>query len=62
MDKSNDRILSAQEAAQRLNLSVRTLARLASSHPGLQRVQLSTRRVGYRESDISFYIEHGGVA
>ena len=61
MDNSNDRILSAQEAAQRLNLSVRTLGRLASTRSDLQKIQLSTRRVGYRESDISLFMENGGV-
>ena len=62
MDNSNDRILSAQEAAQRLNLSVRTLGQIASTRSDLQKVQLSTRRVGYRESDISLFMENGGVA
>ena len=62
MDKSLDRILSASEAAHRLHLSVRTPGRIAASNAGLKKIQLSTRRVGYRESDISTFIERGGFS
>jgi excisionase family DNA binding protein len=56
----HDKILSPQEAASRLNLSVRTLDRLAHDKRGIRKIQLSTRRVGYRESDVTAMIERGG--
>jgi predicted DNA-binding transcriptional regulator AlpA len=60
MDQKRDRILTAVEAAERVGLSVRTLDRVAAT-PGthLPKIQLSTRRVGYRESDVSAFIERG---
>jgi predicted DNA-binding transcriptional regulator AlpA len=62
MDKTHDRILSPSQAAERLNLSVRTLDRLAATDGGLKKIRLSTRRVGYRESDVSSFIERVGSA
>jgi predicted DNA-binding transcriptional regulator AlpA len=57
-----DRILTATEAAERLRLSVRTLDRMAATDGGLKKIQLSTRRIGYRESDVERLIEHGSRA
>ena len=62
MDRTQDRILSPAEAAERLSLSVRTLGRLAATQGGIQKIQLSARRVGYRESDISSFIERNGCS
>jgi predicted DNA-binding transcriptional regulator AlpA len=60
MTDTTDRIVSSADAAKRLGLSVRTLDRLAQTDGGLRKIQLSARRVGYRESDISGFIERGG--
>jgi predicted DNA-binding transcriptional regulator AlpA len=58
--QNTDRILTAQEAADRLRLSTRTLDRIATTESGLRKIQLSLRRVGYRESDVRAFIERGG--
>lgn len=60
MSQTIDRILTAPETARRLKLSERTLDRLASTDSGLKKIQLSARRVGYRESDVAAYIARGG--
>jgi predicted DNA-binding transcriptional regulator AlpA len=52
------RILSKKEAAARLGISERTLDRVRELE--MARVQLSARRVGYREDGINSYIERGG--
>ena len=62
MEQTTDRILSAAETAERLGLSIRTLDRLAQTDGLLRKLQLSTRRVGYRESDVAGYISRGGLA
>ncbi len=62
MREPHDKILSASEAAQRLCLSTRTLDRIASTDGGIKKIQLSTRRVGYRESDITAFIARGGAS
>jgi predicted DNA-binding transcriptional regulator AlpA len=54
-------MLSAKEAASRLNLSVRTLDRMAQTDTGLVKINLSTRRVGYRESDVASLIARGSL-
>ena len=57
MERTNDRTLTAFEAAERLSLSVRTLDRLATAGGGgLRKIQLSDRRIGYLESDIETFI------
>jgi predicted DNA-binding transcriptional regulator AlpA len=60
MEQPKDRVLTLREAADRLRVSTRTLDRLAGTDGGLRRIQLSPRRVGYRESDIAAFIERGG--
>lgn len=62
MEPIKDRILAPTEAAERLNLSVRTLDRIAATDSGLKKIRLSTRRVGYRESDVAAFIRQAGEA
>ena len=62
MEQTQDRILTAAETAQRLRLSVRTLDRVSAVDSDLRKIQLSARRVGYRESDVRAFIERGGQA
>ena len=60
MEQLQDKILTAAETAQRLRLSVRTLDRVSAGDGDLRKIQLSPRRVGYRESDVRAFIERGG--
>lgn len=53
--KQDDFLLSRQEAAERLNISVQTLTRL-QERGELKRVQVSDRRVGYRNSDVAKFL------
>ena len=62
MDKTQDRILRPAEAAERLSISVRTLGRLAATQGGIRKIQLSARRIGFRESDLSSFIERNGCS
>ena len=43
-----------------MRLSVRTLDRVSAGDGDLRKIQLSPRRVGYRESDVRAFIERGG--
>ena len=51
-----DCIRSRKEFAQRLNITTRTLDRMDMAGELPPRVQISERRVGYRESDIARFI------
>ena len=53
--KTPDHVRSRTETAARLGISVQTLARIEATGE-LPRVKISTRRVGYRESDISRFL------
>lgn len=46
-------IMTRKEVAKMLTISVRTLERLESARKMPPRIQLSARRTGYRECDIS---------
>jgi predicted DNA-binding transcriptional regulator AlpA len=61
MEHEQDKILTASEAAERLKLSTRTLDRIATEDRGLTKIQLSPRRIGYRQSDVTRFIARGGV-
>lgn len=51
-----DFILSPQQAAETLNIDLRTLRRRWSEGKGPRRVRLSERRVGVRASDMEKYL------
>lgn len=52
-NETPDRILSREQAAERLGVSIKTLDRLT----GLPLVRLSPRRVGIRAADLTRWIE-----
>jgi predicted DNA-binding transcriptional regulator AlpA len=51
-----DCIRSRKEFAQRINVTIRTLDRMDAAGELPPKVQISERRVGYRESDIARFI------
>jgi predicted DNA-binding transcriptional regulator AlpA len=52
-----DRLRSANEAAEMLAMSKKTLTRLGQRGEGPRRVQVSERIFGYRESEIQKFID-----
>jgi len=52
-----DRVLSRQEISAMLGISMRTFARLEYSGEMPPRIRLSTRRVGYRLSEIRAWVD-----
>lgn len=52
----SDKILDEPTAAARLGVSPRTLRRQAENGAGPERLKISTRRIGYRESDVLDWI------
>jgi len=57
VNQSQNRILTAPEAAKRLGISPRTLDRLSDTDPRLRKIKISSRRIGYSERAISEFIE-----
>jgi excisionase family DNA binding protein len=55
MTEAEDFILTQKQAAERLGISTQTLVRM-QARGDLPRVQISDRRVGYRHSDISNFL------
>lgn len=55
-----DRVLTRRTVAERLSISLRTLERLENAKRLPNRVQISKRRFGYRESDIALYLKSLG--
>ena len=53
----NDCILNKLEAAARTGLSTRTLDRNSEQGIGPPRIHLSKRRIGYRESDLTAWLQ-----
>ena len=51
-----DNILSLEEAAGRLGIHVRSLQRLLADSSGPPTIQLTSRRIGILESDLSNWI------
>jgi predicted DNA-binding transcriptional regulator AlpA len=51
-----DRLVSEKTAAEILNISADTLRRLGKRGEGPKRRQISTRRVGYRLSEIDAFL------
>lgn len=54
---TDDMVIPKQQAAELMNLSPFTLHRLYRRGEGPKRIQLSTRRVGYRVRDIRAWLE-----
>jgi predicted DNA-binding transcriptional regulator AlpA len=54
--KTADYVLSRKETAERLGISLPTLGRIEATGE-LPRIKISTRRVGFRESDISKFLD-----
>jgi predicted DNA-binding transcriptional regulator AlpA len=52
-----DKVVSRRETAARLNISLRTLDRLARNGDGPRRIQISERRYGYPESELQAYVQ-----
>lgn len=50
-----DRVRSRKETAEIVGLSVQTLARIQGELPP---IKISTRRIGYRDSDISKFLSN----
>lgn len=55
--KPIDRIRTRQEVAEILSVSTRTLARMEDRGDLPRRIQITARRMGYRESDIRAFID-----
>lgn len=51
------RVLTRQEAARALKISIPTLDRIHLAGTGPKRLRLSARRVGYRLSDLIAWME-----
>jgi predicted DNA-binding transcriptional regulator AlpA len=55
-----DRVLSRRQTSEMLGLSLRTFARLEYAGDVPPRIKLSTRRVGYRLSEVKAWIDAHG--
>ena len=58
---SSDRILDEKTAAARAGVSPRTLRKYSESGKAPERLKISTRRIGYRESDVNSWIASLGA-
>lgn len=56
----SQKVLSRSDAAKKITISVNTLQRLVKLG-NIKQVKLSSRRVGFLESDIEAYLANGGV-
>jgi predicted DNA-binding transcriptional regulator AlpA len=52
-----DRVLSRQQISEMLGISLRTFARLEGAGDVPPRIRLSTRRVGYRLSEVMAWVD-----
>ena len=53
-----DRVISVRQAAEKVGLSVPTFRRVIAAGEGPPLIQLSTRRLGIRESDVTKWLDH----
>jgi excisionase family DNA binding protein len=51
-----DRVISIRQAAEKVGVSVPTFRRVIEAGEGPPVIQLSTRRLGVRESDVSKWL------
>lgn len=58
MEEQMDRIISEREVAKLIGVSTMTLDRWAQRGLGPDRIKLSERKIGYRQSDVKAWMEN----